>query len=139
MSDTQSLKIVIARLEEEIKQLQSKIKELSASAKLESDYQESQLRFRTVFESSRLGNKILDSDLKILQVNPALVAMLGYDSKEDLIGHQILQYAPMTVMIAGGNCRSNYGRSLPLHLVWKRILSGKMVVSFGARSPLFYF
>lgn len=92
MSNVQDLKI--ARLEEEIKELQSQNRELAASAKLESAYKESQLRFRTIFESSRLGNKILDSDLKILQVNPALVSMLGYDSKEDLIGKQILKYVP---------------------------------------------
>jgi PAS domain S-box-containing protein len=51
-------------------------------------------RFQTVFESSSLGNKIISSDLKILQVNPALVALLGYDSKEDLIGTTILDYSP---------------------------------------------
>lgn len=94
MSDNQSLKAVIARLEEENKQLKLRNKELSISSRLESEYQESQERFKTVFECSRLGNKILNSDLKILQVNPALVRMLGYDSKEDLLGNQILDFVP---------------------------------------------
>ncbi|WP_428331568.1 PAS domain-containing sensor histidine kinase [Mucilaginibacter sp.] len=58
-------------------------------------YQESQLRFRTVFEYSRLGNKIISSDLKIIQVNPALVALLGYQHKEEIIGTQILDYTPL--------------------------------------------
>ncbi len=59
------------------------------------DDKESEGRFETIFESSRLGNKIISSDLKILQVNPALVALLGYSSKEDLIGTRILDYSPL--------------------------------------------
>ena len=58
-------------------------------------YQESQIRFRTVFEYSRLGSKIISSDLKIIQVNPALVALLGYSNKEEIIGRQILNYTPL--------------------------------------------
>jgi len=58
-------------------------------------YQESQIRFRTVFEYSRLGNKIISSDLKIIQVNPALVTLLGYTSKDEIIGTQILDYTPL--------------------------------------------
>jgi len=51
-------------------------------------------RFETVFENSPLGNKIISSDLKIKQVNPALVHLLGYDHKEELIGTKILDFAP---------------------------------------------
>jgi PAS domain S-box-containing protein len=58
------------------------------------EYQESQTRFKTVFENSKLGNKIISPELKILQVNPAMVALLGYDNKEDIIGSKILDYAP---------------------------------------------
>lgn len=50
--------------------------------------------FKTIFESSRLGNKIIDSDLNILEVNPALVSLLGYSSKNELIGHKIIDYTP---------------------------------------------
>jgi two-component system sensor histidine kinase VicK len=38
-------------------------------------FQESQLRFTTIFENSRLGNKIIGPDLKILQVNASMVAL----------------------------------------------------------------
>jgi PAS domain S-box-containing protein len=58
------------------------------------DLKESQTRFKTVFENSRLGNKIISSDLKILEINLALVNLLGYAEKEDLIGKAILDYAP---------------------------------------------
>ncbi|MBD1362624.1 PAS domain S-box protein [Mucilaginibacter sp. ZT4R22] len=57
-------------------------------------YEEIQHRFETVFELSRLGNKIIDPDLTILQVNQSLVTMLGYDKKEDLIATRIFDYAP---------------------------------------------
>jgi PAS domain S-box-containing protein len=57
-------------------------------------YEETQNRFTTVFENSRLGNKIIDSDLKILQVNQSLVTLLGYEHKEDIIGTRIFDYAP---------------------------------------------
>src|ERR1700710_1246507 len=58
-------------------------------------YQVSQVRFHTIFETSRLGNKIITSDLKIVDVNPALLALLGYDRKEELIGTKILDYSPL--------------------------------------------
>jgi PAS domain S-box-containing protein len=57
-------------------------------------YHESQTRFETIFESSSLGNKIISSDLKIKQVNPALVELLGYKRKEEIIGTRILDYTP---------------------------------------------
>jgi two-component system sensor histidine kinase VicK len=59
---------------------------------LEQEYQESQQRFRTIFEQSTFGNKIISSDLNITQVNKALETMLGY-SKEELVGTKILAYS----------------------------------------------
>ena len=51
-------------------------------------------RFRTIFEYSRLANKVISPDLKILQVNMALIALLGYDTKDEIIGTRILDYSP---------------------------------------------
>jgi len=59
---------------------------------IEKEYQESQTRFKTVFEQSRLGNKIIASDLRIIKVNKALATMLGYSAAE-LEGTRILEYA----------------------------------------------
>ncbi|HTD41270.1 MAG TPA: PAS domain-containing sensor histidine kinase [Mucilaginibacter sp.] len=53
-----------------------------------------QKRFRTIFEESRLANKIISPDLSILLVNDALVRLLGYDTKEEIIGTHILDYSP---------------------------------------------
>ena len=93
MEDKISLETTIAELRIEISQLKS---DEHKAAILSNDqrYQESQVRFRTVFEASRLGNKIISSDLKILQVNPAMVALLGFETKDDLIGAVILDFTP---------------------------------------------
>jgi PAS domain S-box-containing protein len=51
-------------------------------------------RFRTIFEYSRLANKVISAELEIIQVNAALVKLLGYETKEDIIGTRILDYSP---------------------------------------------
>jgi PAS domain S-box-containing protein len=49
------------------------------------DQRDKEQRFTQLFESLREGVYICSPDGKLLEVNPALVAMLGYDSKEDLL------------------------------------------------------
>jgi two-component system sensor histidine kinase VicK len=56
-------------------------------------YEKTQVRFRTVFEHSPLGQKIIDSELTILQANPAVVAMLGFTHTAELVGRKILDFA----------------------------------------------
>jgi len=53
-----------------------------------------QTRFRTIFEHSPVGNKIIDSSLKILQVNMAMVRLLGFSNKEEIEGTKILDFTP---------------------------------------------
>jgi PAS domain S-box-containing protein len=94
MENIEALKKEIQYLKEEIEHLKADRKSLGFDNQQQTAYQQTQVRFRTVFENSRLGNKIITSDLKILQVNSALVAMLGYDRKEDIIGTFIMDYVP---------------------------------------------
>ena len=94
MGTIEDLKDEIATLKKEIKQLKTATKSVKVDATKKSDYQETQIRFRTVFENSRLGNKIISQDLKILQVNHALIKILGYNSKDVLVGTRILEYSP---------------------------------------------
>jgi PAS domain S-box-containing protein len=94
MKNIEALKKEIQYLKEEIEHLKADKKSLGFDNQQQTAYQQTQVRFRTVFENSRLGNKIITSDLKILQVNRALVAMLGYDRKEDIIGTFIMDYVP---------------------------------------------
>jgi len=56
-------------------------------------YEQSQIRFRTVFENSPLGQKIITSDLVIRQVNEAVLKMLGYTHTADLVGRKIIEFA----------------------------------------------
>ena len=56
-------------------------------------YEQSQARFRTVFENSPLGQKIITPDLTIHQVNQAVVDMLGFHRPEELIGRRIIEFA----------------------------------------------
>ncbi|HEX8659290.1 MAG TPA: PAS domain S-box protein, partial [Hymenobacter sp.] len=52
-----------------------------------------QVRFRTVFENSPFGQKIITPDLVIRQANRAVVEMLGCASEKDLVGHTIIDFA----------------------------------------------
>jgi PAS domain S-box-containing protein len=60
--------------------------------RLEEEHRNSERRFRTIFEQSTYGKKILTADLRIIQVNEALVQMLGY-TKEELTGNRIINFA----------------------------------------------
>ncbi|CAN5295567.1 hypothetical protein BH23BAC1_BH23BAC1_41860 [soil metagenome] len=75
-------------LNEEIKSLRSQIEKQDL---IEKKYEESQERFRVIFEQSKFGNKIINSHQKIIQVNKTLEEMLGYD-KDELEGSTILKY-----------------------------------------------
>ena len=49
----------------------------------------SEARFTELFETLQEGIYIVTPDDKILEVNPALVHMLGYHSKEELLGRRV--------------------------------------------------
>ena len=66
----------------------------ASSLQYQEDFHESHTWFKKVFHSSLLGNKIISSDLKILQANQALADLLGYDSPEEIIGTRITSYTP---------------------------------------------
>ena len=82
-----------------IKSLKDQLKivklELSAFKRLQQkkdrvdqEYKNSHNKFKTVFEQSSLGHKFIDSNLRIIKVNKALVKLLGY-SKKELLGSRI--------------------------------------------------
>jgi PAS domain S-box-containing protein len=51
-------------------------------------------RFTELFETLQEGIYILTPDDRIIDANPALVRMLGYDSKEDLLAHTLADILP---------------------------------------------
>jgi two-component system sensor histidine kinase VicK len=101
--DLQKLRTQLSQLSTENEALREQTRALLSSRQataatlekqlaIERQYHESQLRFETLFEQSRLGNKIIAPDLRILRVNQALVAMLGY-GKTEMEGTRIVEYA----------------------------------------------
>ena len=76
----------IATLKKENTELKQEINQLKAIGYAE--------RFRTVFEYSRLAGKVISSDLTILEANSALVTLLGFAHKRDIVGTRILDYSP---------------------------------------------
>ena len=55
-------------------------------------YQRSQDRFRTVFENSPMGQKIIGPDLVIRQANQALATLLGLQTPQQVVGRKIMDF-----------------------------------------------
>lgn len=55
-------------------------------------YEECNGRFEDIFEYTSAASKVINSDLKILKVNQALVDLLGYTESE-ILGTEIMEYA----------------------------------------------
>lgn len=87
----------IAQLSLKIKQLEAEVLEceklVERNRLLEDKHTRSQLKFKTIFERSQLGNKILGEDLSILEVNDAFINLLGYDNKADIINRKVIEFA----------------------------------------------
>jgi two-component system sensor histidine kinase VicK len=83
----------LAALRLENQQLRADRAALATQQAKDDKYEQSQVRFRTVFDHSPLGNKIIDSDLVIKQVNPAVLVMLGFERAEELVGRKIIEFA----------------------------------------------
>ncbi|AMJ64021.1 PAS domain-containing sensor histidine kinase [Hymenobacter sp. PAMC 26628] len=80
-------------LRAQIQQLHANRTAVAAQKEKDDTYEQSQVRFRTVFENSPLGQKIISPDLLIRQANPALVAMLGLTRPDEVVGRRIIDFA----------------------------------------------
>jgi two-component system sensor histidine kinase VicK len=92
LSKTVKLKGENQDLKEDKKVDKVAIEKLEEEIDIRKEYEESQQRFETIFYQSKQGNKIISSDLRILQVNKVLPKMLGYTQKE-MLGSQATEYA----------------------------------------------
>ncbi|UOQ69363.1 PAS domain-containing sensor histidine kinase [Hymenobacter volaticus] len=88
-----SLEAQLAALQEENRQLRAGQLVAQVVQAAADDEEQRQARFRTVFENSPFGQKIITSDLLIRQANQAVVKMLGCGRLEDVVGHRILEFA----------------------------------------------
>lgn len=92
MESAQTLVSRITALEKENNELKKAVRsEKKATA---TAFLESKTIFKTIFESSRLGNKIINRDLTIIEANMAMITLLGFSAKHDLVGKKITDYAP---------------------------------------------
>ncbi len=76
-------------LEEERNMIEAVAKSLGGiieRKKSEKALEESEERYRSLFESAKEGITITDSEGKIVRMNDSFAAMLGYDSAEELVG-----------------------------------------------------
>jgi PAS domain S-box-containing protein len=92
-SERHSLEVENQALRAEIAWLQAERVEKAVHKELADAYQYSQRRFRTIFEHSPLGHKIIAPDLTIIEANPAMAALLGLPSPEHLVGRRIVEFA----------------------------------------------
>ena len=93
MESAETLVSRITALEKENNELKKAVRsERRAKA---TAFLESKTIFKTIFESSRLGNKIINRDLTIIEANMAMITLLGFSSKHDLVGKKITDYAPV--------------------------------------------
>ena len=90
--DPVSLKSEIRALRTEIKHLHRDRAAVADQQALADQYEQTQVRFRTVFDHSPLGHKIIDANLTIRQANPAVVAMLGFTHADELVGRKIIDF-----------------------------------------------
>jgi two-component system sensor histidine kinase VicK len=88
-----SLATELNALRAEVDWLRAERIDKATHQQLVSRYAQSQVRFRTVFDNSPFGQKIISSDLIIRQANPVVLEMLGCSRLEDVVGHQILEFA----------------------------------------------
>jgi two-component system sensor histidine kinase VicK len=87
------LRAEVVALQAQLQQLQAAHTTPAPTPPMVDHDAQSQVRFRTVFENSPLGQKIIAPDLTICQANPALVAMLGCTHAEQVEGRRILEFA----------------------------------------------
>ncbi|UOQ68942.1 sensor histidine kinase [Hymenobacter volaticus] len=89
----QALEAQLQAAQAEVARLQAERNQHAAEHAEAERYRISQVRFRTVFEHSPLGHKIIDADLTIRQANAAVAALLGIASPLELVGRAIREFA----------------------------------------------
>lgn len=92
-ASAESPKEQVKSLRKKNTRLQEQVSAADDQKQIADRYERSQNRFRTVFENSPMGQKIIGPDLDIRQANQALATMLGLKSPGKLIGRKIMDFA----------------------------------------------
>jgi PAS domain S-box-containing protein len=111
---------------------------------------ESEEKFRALFEASSQGVMLHDEE-QFIEVNPATLRILGFDSMDEIVGHHPAEFAaamqpggePPEVLakryiercMTTGNarfdwiCRNPKGREIPIEVILTRIqMSGRQII-----------
>jgi PAS domain S-box-containing protein len=89
--------------QDQLKKLEKEVNCLKAQAeqhtlfeaekdRLETEFRRSQQRYKTIFEESAVGKKIIDDQLHIIKINKALLRILGYTESE-MLGRLITDFS----------------------------------------------
>ncbi len=115
----------------EIKALKEELNRLKADAvslavhqaekeRLEQEYQRSQDRYRTVFEQSAVGKKIINDKLEIIKVNQALLKIIGIPNRRYWDGGSQSSHTPSLYAI-GRSFKSEFGIPTCHHLILRLV------------------
>ncbi|TGE23039.1 PAS domain-containing sensor histidine kinase [Hymenobacter metallicola] len=92
-AEYRSLETELHSLRAELDWMRAERVDRAAHQALANQYHASQVRFRTVFENSPFGQKIIGPDLVIRQANRMVLDMLGCTHLDEVVGHQIQEFA----------------------------------------------
>lgn len=85
-------KLSPVKIENEVEKTVGTSLDITNRKKMQEELRESKNRLEKIFESVEEGIIILDLEGNIVQVNEAAVDMIGYESREDLIGRNAFEF-----------------------------------------------
>ncbi len=104
----------------------------------EEQLQESQAQFQAIIEQSITGTCIIDKQGRFVYVNPRLIAILGHDSDEFIVGRPVLEFvAPESRELVANNLRERLtGKARNLRYSFQAIRKDGSYVTLGAHGTL---
>ncbi len=123
------------------------LRDITERRRMELTLKESEDRFRSIFMTAPIGIGLMELDGRGLEINPAFVAMLGYDQKElcrltteDLLHPEDVPERHRLLQEIREGRRQGYMREARYihkdgHLVWTRLIVS-LIPGQGGRPPL---
>ena len=108
--------------------------EIAERRRVEKALMESESRFRTIIREAALGIALIDKQGCMIEVNPALLTMLGY-APEELRGMEFTRINHPETASRVGKIFRNYSRETRMFAGWKPAISAKTAGSGGAGNP----
>jgi len=112
------------------------VQDITKRKRFEQALEESEERFRSIFENATVGLYRTTPDGRILMANPALIKMLGYSNFEDLAKRDLEKggYEPEYPRSEFKKKIAEHGQVIGLESVWKKKNGMKVYVRESARA-----